>query len=150
MTANAARSARRGYARGLAVLLAMAVLALPSWLIHRSVILPWRMADQFFAAVAVAPGPDALAPLFAPDRARSCCSDAPRWIADVRAMQSWSFAREATSLGTTRGGKSLVSLNGYLHYPGSTDESWFSITFIEIEGRWWIDSFSLGQRETPR
>jgi hypothetical protein len=130
--------------------ISLAALCIPIWLIYASVIAPWRLTNRFFE---LADGPNAewaFVAAFAPDRRAQCCADAARWAEGLRGRSGWSFARNATSLGTTRGGRSLASVRGYVAYPGSSDERSFSITFIQIDGTWHTEAFSLGVRQTPR
>lgn len=120
------------------------------WFFYRSTIMPWTLANKFFDIVDHAASAESVTNTFAPDRRQSCCSGVDDWLEGLRGRSKWSFARKAMSLGTTRGGKSLASVNGYIHYPNSTDERTFSITFIEIDGEWYTEAFTLGPRNTPR
>lgn len=132
------------------IAITVAVLSVPTWLIYASVIVPWRLTDRFFARADGANAERAFVEAFAPDRRVSCCAGAALWAEGLRGRSGWSFASKATSLGTTRGGRSLASVRGYVSFPDSTDERSFSITFIEIDGTWYTEVFSLGPRETPR
>lgn len=124
-------------------------LSVAGWFLYRSTVMPWRMANEFFDRLDHASAEQVTA-AFAPDRRNTCCGQANTWLEGVRGRSGWSFARKAMSLGTTRGGKSLASVRGYIHYPDSTDERTFSITFIEMEGQWYTESFSLGPRTALR
>ena len=133
----------------LALLLA-AVLGAIGWIGWNGIVRPWRMADDFFA-LAEAGDSAAIRARIAPDR-RASVSDQEiqTWIERVRGHSGWSFARQASSFGTTRGGHSVATQRGYLHYPGSQDECHFSITFIQFDGTWYLDSVFIGRRAVPR
>jgi hypothetical protein len=136
---------------GLIVLLVLAaVIAGVGWVVWAGIVRPWRMTDAFFA-LAEAGDAAALRARIAPDRRTSVGDrNVQEWIDGIRGYSSWSFARQSSSYGTTRGGHAVTSQRGYLHYPGSPDERHFSITFIEMGGVWYVDSVMLGRRAVPR
>ena len=134
----------------IGLLVVAAVLAGVAWVVWAGIVRPWRMTDAFFA-LAEARDAAALRARIAPDRRASVGDrDVQEWIDAVRGYSSWSFARQSSSYGTTRGGHAVTSQRGYLHYPGSRDERHFSITFIEMGGVWYVDSVMLGRRAVPR
>jgi len=132
------------------VFVVVAALVGIGWLVYASILRPWRMTDAFFA-LAEAGDAEAMRARVAPDR-RAAIGDADirRWIAGIRGHSGWSFARKSSSLGTTRGGRAVASQRGYLHYTGSPDECYFSISFIKFDGVWYVDNLMLGRREVPR
>jgi hypothetical protein len=131
-------------------LILVAVLGAVGWVFWNGLVRPWRMTDAFFA-LAEARDAAALRARITPDR-RAGVSDQEiqTWIERVHGHSGWSFARQASSFGTTRGGHSVATQRGYLHYPGSQDEAHFSITFMEYGGVWYVDSVFLGRRAVPR
>ncbi len=49
-----------------------------------------------------------------------------------------------SSFGTTRKGDDVTSVNGYIKYKGRSEERTFSVSLIRLEGKWWINSVSIG------
>jgi len=141
---------RRGSGGLWVLLFVLGVLAIPGWFFWAGLVRPWRMTDAFFAEVdrgEVA----AIRERIVPDQRAGVSDPEIRgWTAGLAGRSGWELARKASSLGRTRGGRSTVSLRGYVHYPGSTDERYFSVSFIDWDGTWYVNSFSLFARATPR
>jgi hypothetical protein len=134
----------------VAVLILAAVLGGVGWVAWAGIVRPWQMTDALFA-LAEARDVAGLRARIAPDRRASVPDrEIQEWIDGIRGHSGWSFARQSSSFGTTRGGHSVASQRGYLHYPGSRDERHFSVSFIEFDGTWYIDAVMLGRRGVPR
>ncbi|MFO0671563.1 MAG: hypothetical protein U0235_18370 [Polyangiaceae bacterium] len=54
----------------------------------------------------------------------------------------------SSSLGTTRGGKTVASASGYLKYEGTNAERSFSLSVV-VDGEWYVSSFSVGRLAEP-
>ncbi len=120
------------------------------WFGYTGMIQPWLLTNAFIK-VLVAGDAQAIRARIAPDvRAGVTDKQIAQWTEGVAGHSGWTFARKSSSMGRTRGGKSTLTQRGYLHYPNSSDERYFSASYIEMDGEWYVDSFRLGNRETPR
>ena len=71
------------------------------------------------------------------------------WIEAVKGYEDIDWGNKS-SVGTTRGGRTRVSTQGHLRYPGTPKERWFSVSFVKDEGQWYVLAFSVGSLEVPR
>jgi hypothetical protein len=55
-----------------------------------------------------------------------------------------------SSFGTTRGGRNTGIFSGYVKYKGKSEESTLSVSYVQENGKWLIDSISVGTPAIPR
>lgn len=130
-------------------LLILAVLAIPTWLMYSTVWLPREKTRAFLAVLAegdIGRVRDCITP-----ESRESSTDATvrGWIEAAQGYKDIDWGNK-TKMGTTRGGRTIVSTQGYLRYPGTTKERWFSISLVKQEGEWYLAAFSVGSLEEPR
>lgn len=132
---------------GVAVV--VAPLTLMGWLLWRSIFLPRALVRELVAVAASGDAAGVRARIVPDRRAQTTDAQINEWIAGLRGYDDLEWGRKS-SLGTTRGGRSTGTMSGYVHYPGTPEERSFSSSYIDYEGEWYIDSFSLGPRVVPR
>jgi len=138
-------------ARGATVVIAAGVLAgglaLAGWFGYYAVWLPRRLAREF-VAVAASGGVERVRARIAPDR---------RGAYDDAALSSWGAALHAhgrvewihSGLGTSRQGRRTCRAAARVHDPpGGARE--LEASFVLMDGVWYVDSFSLGERTGAR
>jgi hypothetical protein len=130
-------------------LVILAIIAFPTWLLYTSTWLP-RAKTREFLAVLETGDIGRVRERISPDtRGSSTDATVLTWIEAAKGHEDvdWGSKSKMTS---TRGGRTLVSTQGYLRYPGTPKERWFNISLIEDEGQWYVAAFSVGALEQPR
>lgn len=127
--------------------IALPVLGL-SWLLYTSIILPRAITRELLDLLASERVAEVTAKIEPTSRANYGEAKIREWSAAVKGYRSVDWGRKS-SLGTTRGGKTVASANGYLKYEGTTAERSFSLSVVKIDGEWYVSSFSVGRLAEP-
>jgi hypothetical protein len=130
-------------------LLILAIMALPTWLMYSTVWLPRAKTREFLAILAkgdISQVRDCMSP---ETRGSSTDATVRTWIEAAQGHEDVDWGNKS-KMGTTRGGRTMVSTQGYLRYPGTPKERWFSISLVKEEGELYVAAFSVGSLEKPR
>lgn len=130
-------------------LVILAIIAFPTWLLYTTTWLP-RAKTRDFLAVLMTGDIAQVRGRMAPQTRDSSPDETLRgWSEGVKGYEDIDWGNK-TSMGTTRSGRTVVSTQGHLLYPGTTKERWFSVSLLKDEGQWYVSAFSLGALEEPR
>lgn len=148
------RSEKKGKGMPAAVwivgaLFILAIIAIPTWLMYTSTWLPREKTQEFLGVLAT--GDIArVRERMSPDASKSSPDETVKgWIEAAKGLKDvdWDSKSKMTS---TRGGRSIVSAQGYLRYPDTSKERWFKVSLVKDEGDWQVAAFSVGSLEEPR
>jgi hypothetical protein len=130
-------------------LLILAIIGFPTWLLYTSLWVPRATTREFLAVLEagdVARVRDRISP---ENRDNTTDENVRGWIEAAKGHEDVDWGSKS-KMGTTRGGRTLVSTDGYLRYPGTPQERWFKISLVKDEGEWYVAAFSVGALEVPR
>lgn len=127
--------------------IALPVLGL-SWLLYSSIILPRAVTRDLLDLLVRERVAEVTAKIEPTNRANYNEAKIREWSAAVKGYRSIDWGRKS-ALGSTRGGKTVASANGYLKYDGTTAERSFSLSVVKVGGEWYVSSFSVGRLAEP-
>lgn len=130
-------------------LLILGIIAFPLWLLYTSEWVPREKTREFLATLAagdIALVRDRMTP---ENRENSPDATVRTWIEAAKGYEDIDWGNKS-KMGNTRGGRTIVSTQGYLRYPGTSKERWFSISLVKDQGEWYVAAFSVRSLEEPR
>lgn len=118
-------------------------------LLYVSDYLPRAMARELLGLLAADRIAEASAKIDPTVRATYPEAKLREWGAAAKGFDDIDWGRKS-SMGTTRGGRTVASTSGYLRYPNTKAERPFRISIIRDDGIWWVSSFSVDALAVPR
>jgi hypothetical protein len=132
----------------IGVLVIGAIIAFPTWLIYTTVWLPRAQTRDFIAVLTTGDIARVRSRMSPQTRDSSTDENVRGWCDGAKGYEDIDWGSK-TKMGSTPGGRTRVSTQGYLRYPGTPKERWFSISFVKDEGEWYVLAFSLGSLAEP-